>query len=294
LVPQNIQRYQVSCVFHFSVYYLSVSYVFVRYLLISILFNKKIYYVKFCRITAIALLYQNYRAMELPFYLSFNEFESHYYDNLEKWFEEYHNTSETDYLQALADMYSPYLYYSFTDDRIMADASMEIKDCFFPYYDKIGLSFCTPCENGKTPKPIKGMNHIFEWKTITMMEYAQHVLDKINRYISKNKNSIETGSIHDYINDRGIITSREGAGYCVNYTRHQTAVPFLKAYLPHYGQTVNIAVYRDFIFSAAQIAEYIDSKLSSVQAFEHTIYAKLKSEAKFRVQMSHQFLTICN
>ncbi|MDR2235418.1 MAG: hypothetical protein LBE92_04795 [Chryseobacterium sp.] len=233
--------------------------------------------------------------MELPFYLSFNEFENHYYDNLEKWFEEYHNTSETDYLKSLAAMYSPYLYYNFADDRIMADASMEIKDCFFPYHERIGLSFCTSCENGKQPKPVKGMNPIFEWKTITMMEYAQHILDKINRHISKNKEASGSAkSIHDYIHDREIITSREGAGYCVSYSRHQMAVPFLKAYLPHYGQTVDIAVYRDFIFSVAQIADYIDYKLRSVQAFEYTAYAKLKSEAKFRVQMSHQFLTICN
>lgn len=239
--------------------------------------------------------YQNYRAMELPFYLTFTEFESHYYDNLEKWFEEYHNASEIDYLKSLADLYSPYLYYSFADDRLMADASMEIKDCFFPYHEKIGISFCTSCENGKNPKASKGMNHIFEWKTITMMEYAQHILDKINRHLLKNGSSLDGNkTIPDYINDRDIITSREGAGYCVNYSRHQAAVPFLKAYLPYYGQTVNIAVYRDFIFSIAQIAEYIDKKLRSVQAFEYTIYAKLKSEAKFKVQMSHQFLTICN
>ncbi|MGK6343696.1 hypothetical protein ACMGDK_15850 [Chryseobacterium sp. DT-3] len=101
-------------------------------------------------------------------------------------------------------------------------------------------------------------------------------------------------TVLDYINDREIITLREGEGYCVNYNRHQAAVPFLKAYLPYYGQTVNIAVYRDFIFSVVQIAEYIDRKLKSVQAFEHTVYVKLKSEAKFKVQMSHQFLTICN
>ncbi|MGG5209935.1 hypothetical protein ACQWU4_13475 [Chryseobacterium sp. MIQD13] len=233
--------------------------------------------------------------MELPFYLTFKEFESHYYDTLEKWFEEYHNASEIDYLKSLADLYSPYLYYSFAGDRLLADASMEIKDCFFPYHEKIGISFCTNCENEKPSKPAKGMNHIFEWKTITMMEYAQHILDKINRHLSKNNSSPEGNkSILDYINDYEVVTLREGAGYCVNYNRHQAAVPFLKAYLPYYGQTVNIAVYRDFIFSVVQIAEYIDRKLKAVQAFEYTVYAKLKSEAKFKVQMSHQFLTICN
>lgn len=231
--------------------------------------------------------------MELPFYLSFNEFENKYYDNLEKWFEEYHNTSETDYLKALAEMYSPYLYYNFANDRLQADASIQIKDCFFPYHEKIGLSFCTSCENGKTTKKVKGMNHVFELKTITMMEYAQHILDKINRYFSKN-NDKEGKNTLDFINNYEIITSREGAEYCVNYSQHQATLPFLKAYLPVYGQTVNIATYRDFIFSIVQIAEFIDQKLKEVKAFESMIYSKLKSDAKFKVQMSHQFLTMCN
>ncbi|WP_346986375.1 hypothetical protein [Chryseobacterium sp. POE27] len=228
--------------------------------------------------------------MELPLYLSFNEFENHYYDNLEKWFEEYHNTSETDYLKALAELYSPYLYYNFANDRLKADASIQIKDCFFPSYDKIGLSFCTGCDNGKSPKSSKNMNHVFEWKTITMMEYAQHILDKINRHISGNKDK----DVMSLINDYDVITARDGAGYCVNYNQHQSTLPFLKAYLPVYGQTVNISVYRDFIFSIVQIAEYIDHKLKELGLFESTIYAKLKSDAKFKVQMNHQFLTLCN
>lgn len=105
--------------------------------------------------------------MELPFYLSYNEFENHYYNNLEKWFEQYHNTSEIDYLKSLAELYSPYLYYNFANDSLQADASIQIADC-------------------------------------------------------------------------------------------------------------------------------IDQKLRSVQAFEYTIYKKLKSEAKFKVEVSHQFLTMCN
>src|SRR5690606_29897917 len=132
-------------------------------------------------------------------------------------------------------------------------------------------------------KALKGMNHVFEWKTITMMEYAQHILDKINRYLIKNNISSENVNIHDYINHYDVITSREGAGYCINYEQHQSTLPFLKAYLPTCGKTVNIATYRDFIFSVKQIADFIDRKLRSVQAFEHTIYRKLKSEAKFRV-----------
>ncbi|MBK1895276.1 hypothetical protein [Chryseobacterium paridis] len=230
--------------------------------------------------------------MEMPFYLSYKEFESHYYDNLEKWFEEYHNTTETDFLKSLVDIYRPYLYYNFANDRIQADASIQIKDCFFPYYEKIGLSFCTNCENGKEKK--NNMNHVFEWKTITMMEYAQHILDKVNRHFSKSGIFPKNENVHDYINNLEIITFREGAGYCVNYNLHQRTISFLKAYLPCYGQTVNIATYRDFIFSVAQIANFIDQKLKAVQAVEATIYSRLKSDARFKVQMSHQFLTMCN
>ncbi|MFP3836286.1 hypothetical protein SCA31_25640, partial [Chryseobacterium sp. SIMBA_028] len=59
----------------------------------------------------------------------------------------------------------------------------------------------------------------------------------------------ENENVLDYINNDSVISPREGAGYCINYTQHQAVVPFLKAYLPCYGQTVDIAVYRDFIFS---------------------------------------------
>jgi hypothetical protein len=230
--------------------------------------------------------------MELPFYLTYKEFENNYYNNLEKWFEEYHNTSEVDYLKQLANLYSPYVYYNFANDRLHADASVQIKDCFFPYYEKIGISFCTSCDQNN--KHIsKGMNHLFEWKTITMMEYAQHILDKINRHIAKN-NTQDNTSVFDFINDKEVITFRDGAGLCVNYNQHQSTIPFLKAYLPVFGKTVDIAVYRDFIFSVVQIAEFIDQKLKEVHAFEHMMYSKLKSEAKFKVQMNEQFLMICN
>ncbi|SMP29256.1 hypothetical protein [Chryseobacterium profundimaris] len=231
--------------------------------------------------------------MELPLYLSFNEFENRYYDNLEKWFEEYRNTSETDYLKALAEMYSPYLYYNFANDRVQADATIQIKECSFPHHDKIGISFCTNCENGKVQKSTQNMTPIFDWKTISMMEYAQHILDKINRHL---QSCIDKAgqNVLDYINDYQIITSRDGAEYCVNYNQHQLTLPFLKAYLPVYGQTVNISIYRDFLYSLVKIAEFIDKKLKEVHAFESAIYSKLKSDAKFRVQMSHHFLTICN
>ncbi|MBV8326263.1 hypothetical protein [Chryseobacterium sp.] len=231
--------------------------------------------------------------MELPFYLNFKDFESHYYHNLEKWFEEYHNTSEIDYLKALADLYSPYLYYNFANDSIQADASIEIKDCFFPYHEKIGISFCTHCEKEGTSK--KHLNHVFEFKHISMMEYAQHILDKINKYCSKTPHALEgSKNILDYINHYDIITAVEGVGYCISYNRHQKVLPFLKAYLPYYGQTVNMAVYRDFIFSVVDIAEYIDQKLKTVKAFEYSIYTHSRAEARCKVQMGRQFLTLCN
>ncbi|MCJ7934901.1 MAG: hypothetical protein MUW56_15085 [Chryseobacterium sp.] len=231
--------------------------------------------------------------MELPFYLHFKDFESHYYDNLEKWFEEYNNTSEIDYLKALANLYSPYVYYNFGDDSVQADASIEIKDCFFPYHEKIGISFCTHCEKGISSK--KNPNQVFEFKNISMMEYAQHILDKINKYCSKNNDALNgSKNILDYLNNYDIITSVEGVGYCISYNRHQKVLPFLKAYLPYYGQTVNMALYKDFIFSIVDIAEFIDRKLKTIRAFEHTIYARSRAEAKFRVHMSRQFLTLCN
>lgn len=232
--------------------------------------------------------------MELPFYLNYNEFENHYYENLEKWFEQYHNTNEIDYLKNLAELYAPYLYYNFANDRLQADASIQIKDCFFPNHDKIGISFCTQCENGKPTHAVKGMNHIFEWKTISMMEYAQHILDKISRHLLKNNINLDDKTVIDYVNHYEVITSREGAGYCVNYNQHQSTIPFLKAYLPYFGRTVDMVKYREFLFSIVQIAEFIDHKLKSVQNFENMIYTKLKAEAKFKVHMNHQFLTICN
>ncbi|RNA63231.1 hypothetical protein D1631_15485 [Chryseobacterium nematophagum] len=233
--------------------------------------------------------------MEVPFYLSFKEFENNYYNNLEKWFEKYHNTSELDYLKNLVEMYSPYLYYNFTNDKIQADASIVIKDCFFPYYERIGISFCTSCDHGKSIHVAKEIEHKVELKTITMMEYAQYILDKINRYFIKNDiifNSTE--KVEYYINNFSVITAREGAEYCIDYDKHQRTLPFLKAYLPSHGQTVDIQKYRDFIFSIVHMADFIDQKLISIQAFDYSIQAKLKSKEKYRVQMNHQFLTLCN
>jgi hypothetical protein len=73
----------------------------------------------------------------------------------------------------------------------------------------------------KNPIP-KGLNQVFEFKNISMMEYAQHILDKINKYCSKNRNALDgSKNIQDYVNDYDIVTSVEGVGYCISYNRHQ-------------------------------------------------------------------------
>jgi hypothetical protein len=183
--------------------------------------------------------------MELPLYLSFKDFENTYYDNLEKWFEEYQNTSETDYLKALSDLYSPYLYYNFANDRLQADASYRLKTAFFLIMTKSGFLSAPPVKTESLPKFQKNQSSV-RMENRYDDGICTAYLDKINRYLSKNSNK-EDKNVLDFINDFE-SSLREGAGYCVNYNQHQATIPFLKAYLPVHGQTVNIAVYRDFLF----------------------------------------------
>lgn len=231
--------------------------------------------------------------MEIPFYISFREFERNYYNNLELWFEEYHNSSEIDFLKSLKELYKPYLSYSFTEDCLQAEASAKVKNCFFQHYENFGISFHIDHQSKNVQSKL---NQVSEWKTISMMEYAQCVLDKINSYFTKNRTSIkENETILDYINHYGIITSKEKSGYCLDYDLHQKLLPFLKAYLPHCGNTVDISSYRNFYFSIVRIADFIDQKLKSVKAFENSIYSELRSEAVVKIHMKgHSFLTICN
>lgn len=231
--------------------------------------------------------------MKTPFYLSFREFEHAYYNDLERWFENDCNTCETDFLLHLKDIYKPYLCYNFSEDRLQADATIEIKNCFFPYHDNFGISFH---DNSCSGNFRTGINNISELKTITMMEYAQHILDRIHHYFQKNKISMkENESITDYINHYGIITAKEKTGYCPDYDVHQKKLPFLKAFLPHFGTTVDISLYRNFYFSVVRIADFIDSKLKAVESFEQSIYSELRSEAMIRIHMRNQtFLTVCN
>jgi len=234
--------------------------------------------------------------MELPFYISFRTFEKDYYDNLEKWFEHYDNASEIDFLKSQSELYRPYLCYNFSDNLLHTDAVIKVKNCFFPYFDNFGISFCIDYENGKQTKALKnGLNNRSEWKTITMMEYAQHILDKINTYFHKKGLDRSKENVQDYINHYEIISSNEQTGYCLNYEEHQKTIPFLKAFLPTYGCTADISLYRNFHFSMVRIAEFIDQKLKAVEAYEFSSFSILKSEAKITLHMrNHTFLTICN
>lgn len=231
--------------------------------------------------------------MELPFYLGFREFEKNYYNNLELWFEQYHNTSEIDFLRSLAALYKPFLSYSFTEDQLQADASIQVKNCFFSSLENYGISFNIDhhSKNSKT-KP----DQVSEAKSISMMEYAQCVLDKINMYFQQRQISMkENETVLDYLNHYEIITLKEKNGYCLNYDQHQKTIPFLKAYLPRFGSTVDMSLYRNFYFSVVRIAEFIDQKLKAIEAFDKSIYSELKSEAMMKIHMrGHSFLTICN
>lgn len=232
--------------------------------------------------------------MKIPFYLSFRKFENTYYNNLEKWFENDPNTGETDFLLYLKDMYKPYLCYNFSEDRLQADATIDIKNSFFPYHENFGISFSIDQTNGKSFRT--KINNISELKTISMMEYAQHILDRIHHYFRKNNISMkENETILDYINHYEIITAKEKTGYCPDYDLHQKKLPFLRAFLPHFGSTVDISAYRNFYFSVVRIADFIDSRLKDVQAFDQSIYSELRSEAMIRIHLRNQtFLTVCN
>ncbi|MCY0967610.1 hypothetical protein [Chryseobacterium wangxinyae] len=231
--------------------------------------------------------------MKIPFYLSFREFENDYYHNLEIWFENNQNTNETDFLLAVKEFYKPYLCYSFADDKLQTEALIEVKNCFFSFLENYGISFHI---DEKTKDSKKKINSVSEAKTISMMDYAQCVLDKIYTYFQQYHISMkENENILNYINNYEIITLREKNGYCLDYDMHQKTIPFLEAYLPRFGSNVDISVYRDFYFSVVKIANFIDGKLKAVEAFDQSIYAELKSEATVNIHMrGHSFLTICN
>ncbi|WP_435524298.1 hypothetical protein [Chryseobacterium indoltheticum] len=142
-----------------------------------------------------------------------------------------------------------------------------------------------------------GIQNRIEQKNITMMEYAQCVLDKINTHFRMNNIVLKNQkTITDFLNDYIIITSKEKTGYYLDYNLHQQKLPFLKAFIPTHGQTVDMILYRNFHYSIIRIAEFIDRKLFSVKAFEYSIFHQLKSEARLqnRPSMTHHYLTLLN
>lgn len=231
--------------------------------------------------------------MQSPFYLSFKNFENNYYNHLEQWFEEYHNTNEIDFLRHLASIYKPYLSYNFLENKLQTEATIKVKNCYFPATENFGISFNI---DDKSSRCNTNLHQVSEWKTITMLEYAQCVLDKINKHFYHNNISMkEDESVLSYINHYEIIMARENTGYCLDYDVHQTALPFLRAFLPHFGNTVDISLYRNFYFSMVRIADFIDKKLKSIEAFEYSIYQQLQSASAMKRHFhQHSFLSICN
>lgn len=224
--------------------------------------------------------------MKVPFYLNFKDFENSYYDNLEIWFENNINSCETDFLLYMKSMYKEYICYSFSEDKLVVDATVEIRRLSFPKYENFGLSF-----NHYDMK----FEPVSEIMTISMMEYAQIVLDRINLYLCNNKIVNEDENIISYINHHTILGMPEKTGFYMDYANHQKKLPFLKAFLPRSGNTVDISLYRTFYHSVTKIADFIDSKLKDVEAFELSMYYELKSKALVKIHMKNQsYLTICN
>lgn len=224
--------------------------------------------------------------MEIPFYITFKEFEKNYPADLARWFEYCCDSSELDYLKELVAQYYYFLEYDFAQDKLIPDVTITLADCIFPFHEKSELTFITAYENGKEKEVfVDEKKNVYEWKKITMMEYAQFILDKIHTYF-KNTHSVfpENETLHQYINNREVIKSDEFFGYRISDSLHQKALPFLKAYMPLYGDMVSEQLFRNFNFAIVKIAEFIDAKLKSLKSFELSIYQKVKSFAKKQVE----------
>ncbi|MFP3599422.1 hypothetical protein [Chryseobacterium sp. SIMBA_029] len=223
--------------------------------------------------------------MEIPFYLSFKEFEKNYPSDLAKWFDYYSDSDEVDFLKELVDQYYYCLEYDFTEDKLIPDVMITLWDCIFPYHEKSECKFIAAYENGKQKKVFWDEHqNVIERKKISIMEYAQHILDKIHKYFKANNITFkENETLHDYINNREIITSDELFGYWVDYDLHQKTLNFLRAYIPLHGEKVSESSFRNFNFAIVRMAEFIDKRLKELKAFEWSIYQKVKSQAKFQL-----------
>ncbi|WP_223560209.1 hypothetical protein [Chryseobacterium lathyri] len=224
--------------------------------------------------------------MEIPFYLSFKEFEKNYQADLKKWFEHYCDADELDFLKDLLELYRYYLCYNVVEDKLDFEGVIEIMDCLVPFRNKGNLQILGAFFT--TYKDKEG--NLFQKKTITMIEYAQHVLDLVNMYLKNNKVEIVDGvNIKDYIGRRDIISDNDSFGYWINFDIHKLTLPFLKTYIPINGKIVNATLYRNFGFAVVRIANFIDERLKSLNAFEFSFYNRLKSEAKSQEQNKSNF-----
>lgn len=224
--------------------------------------------------------------MEIPFYLSFKELEKNYPIDLALWFEHYPDSDEVDFLKELVNQYYYCLDYDFTENKLVPDVMITLANCIFPYHEKSECRFIAAYENGKRKKVFWDENqNVFEWKKISMMEYAEHIIKKIHGYFKANAMSFaEDETLHHYINHREIIKFDEIFGYRIYYELHQSTLAFLKAYLPLHGETVNTSLFRNFNFSIVRMAAFIDQKLRSLKAFEWSIYHRVKSQTKLQLE----------
>lgn len=232
------------------------------------------------------LAVQKHTIMEIPFYLSFKEFEKNYPSDLATWFEYYKDSDEVDFLKELVNQYYYCMEYDFTEDKLIPDITITLWDCIFPYHEKSEVRFISAYENGKPKKVYQDKEkNVFESKKISMMEYTQYILDKIHKYLKENNITL-TGNetLHDYMNNHEIIVSHDLFGFWLSYDLHQKTLPFLKAYMPVHGEMVNGPLFRNFNFAIVRIAEFIDQKLKALKAFEFSIYQKVKSQAKLLVK----------
>ena len=214
--------------------------------------------------------------MEIPFYLSFKDFEKSYQTNLKKWFECYCDSDELDFLKDILEQYRYYLSYNIKEDKLDFEAVIEVMDCIIPFSNKGNLQIIGALS--PTYKDREG--NIFSKEVINMREYAQHILDKINIYIKENKLQEDNVNVADYIGRRDIISANESFGYWINFDIHKLTLPFLKAYLPTQGKQVDKLLYRNFGFAAVRIANFIDGRLKALNAFEFSFYSRLKAEVK--------------
>jgi hypothetical protein len=208
--------------------------------------------------------------MEIPFYLSFKEFETNYSNDLGVWLSLYPDATEVNYLKELVGQYKHYLRYNNIEQLFETDATIEIRDCIFPYFRNSEVRYIGNFGGPPTFRDKEG--NIFRRLTLNMMEYAQYILDKTYEHLERISYTLaKNETILEHISDSTIISSHENFGYWLNEDLHQLALPFLKAYITVSEKKVNPALYRNFEFSIPKIADLIDKRLTELDLEEFTI-----------------------